>query len=80
MAVTGYRCSGRFKGQRQAENLCMANASIASRPYGTLLTFYRTTVADDDRAKAVELYVSEYRKAIEQNLDGVVGPVVRPQG
>jgi len=34
----------------------------------------------DDQAKAVEFYVSEYRKAIEQNLEGVVGPVVRPQG
>jgi hypothetical protein len=31
-----------------------------------------------DRAAAVEFYVSEYRKALQQNLDGVVGPVVRP--
>jgi hypothetical protein len=28
----------------------------------------------------VEFYGSEYRKAIEQNLEGVVGPVVRAQG
>lgn len=36
--------------------------------------------ADDDQAKAVEFYVSEYRKAIVSNLEGVVGPVVRSQG
>ena len=35
--------------------------------------------ADEERAKAVEFYVSEYRKALVSNLDGVVGPVVRPQ-
>jgi hypothetical protein len=35
---------------------------------------------DHDRAKAVDFYVSEYRKAIESNLDGAVGPVVTPQG
>ena len=33
----------------------------------------------ENRKQAVEFYVSEYRKAIESNLDGVVGPVVRPQ-
>ncbi len=32
----------------------------------------------ESRQKAVEFYVSEYRKAIESNLDGVVGPVVSP--
>lgn len=31
-----------------------------------------------NRQQAVEFYVSEYRKAIESNLDGVVGPVVSP--
>ncbi|MGI9134688.1 MAG: DUF3144 domain-containing protein [Rhodoferax sp.] len=35
---------------------------------------------DEQRAKAIDFYVSEYRKAIESNLDGVVGPVVKPQG
>jgi len=35
---------------------------------------------EQDRAKAVEFYVSEYRKALDSNLDGVVGPVVRTQG
>lgn len=35
---------------------------------------------DSDQEKAVEFYVSEYRRAIEQNLQGVVGPVVKPQG
>ena len=34
----------------------------------------------DDQAKAVEFYVSEYRKAIVSNLEGVAGPVVKPQG
>jgi len=33
----------------------------------------------DNRKQAVDFYVSEYRKAIESNLDGVVGPVVSPQ-
>ncbi len=35
---------------------------------------------EDTRAQALEFYVSEYRKAISSNLDGVVGPVVKPQG
>ena len=34
----------------------------------------------DDQAAAVEFFVSEYRKAIVSNLEGIVGPVVRPQG
>jgi hypothetical protein len=32
----------------------------------------------ENRERAVDFYVSEYRKAVESNLDGVVGPVVRP--
>ncbi|MCX7147523.1 MAG: DUF3144 domain-containing protein [Sulfuritalea sp.] len=35
---------------------------------------------DEDQAAAVEFYVSEYRKALVSNLQGVVGPVVKPQG
>jgi Protein of unknown function (DUF3144) len=35
---------------------------------------------EQDREKAVEFYVSEYRKALVSNLEGVVGPVVKPQG
>jgi hypothetical protein len=35
---------------------------------------------DDKRPEAVEFYVSEYRKALESNLDGAVGPVIKPQG
>ena len=35
---------------------------------------------DKDQAAAVEFYVSEYRKALVSNLQGVVGPVVKPQG
>jgi hypothetical protein len=42
--------------------------------------FLSNNGAAEDQTKAVEFYVSEYRKAIEQNLEGVVGPVVRPQG
>jgi len=34
--------------------------------------------AQQDQDKAVEFYVSEYRKAIVSNLEGVVGPVVKP--
>lgn len=30
----------------------------------------------ENRVRAVDFYVSEYRKALEQNLDGVLGPVV----
>jgi hypothetical protein len=36
--------------------------------------------AQQDQERAVEFYVSEYRKAIVSNLEGVVGPVVKPQG
>ncbi len=35
---------------------------------------------EQDRERAIEFYTSEYRKAIVQNLEGVVGPVVKPQG
>jgi hypothetical protein len=35
--------------------------------------------SDADRATAVDFYVEEYRKALTSNIDGVVGPVVRPQ-
>jgi len=35
---------------------------------------------EETREQALEFYVSEYRKAISSNLDGVVGPVVKPQG
>ena len=34
---------------------------------------------DADKDQAVEFYVSEYRKAFVSNLEGVVGPVVKPQ-
>jgi len=34
---------------------------------------------DADQLKAVEFYVSEYRKALVSNLEGVVGPVVASQ-
>ncbi len=33
-----------------------------------------------DRTAAIEFYVSEYRKALVSNLDGVVGSVVKGQG
>lgn len=33
-----------------------------------------------EQDQAVEFYVSEYRKALVSNLEGVVGPVVKPQG
>lgn len=35
---------------------------------------------EDDRDSAIEFYVSEYRKALVSNMEGVVGPVVKPQG
>jgi hypothetical protein len=36
--------------------------------------------AVQDQEKAVDFYVSEYRKAIVSNIEGVVGPVISPQG
>jgi hypothetical protein len=36
--------------------------------------------SEQDQEQAVEFYVSEYRKALVSNLEGVVGPVVKPQG
>lgn len=35
---------------------------------------------DEDQEEAVDFYVSEYRTAVISNLQGVVGPVVKPQG
>lgn len=35
---------------------------------------------DEGQDQAVDFYVSEYRKAVISNLQGVVGPVVKPQG
>ena len=35
---------------------------------------------DDDQERAVDFYVSEYRKANVSNLEGVVGPVVKGWG
>ena len=35
---------------------------------------------EEDRDSAVEFYVSEYRKALVSNMEGVVGPVVKQQG
>ena len=34
---------------------------------------------EQDKDRAVEFYVSEYRKALVSNLAGVVGPVVKSQ-
>lgn len=42
--------------------------------------FVSNNGSEEDRANAVEFYVSEYRKAIVSNLEGVVGPVVKLQG
>jgi len=36
--------------------------------------------SEGDRDNAVEFYVSEYRKALVSNMEGVVGPVVQQQG
>ena len=35
---------------------------------------------EQDQEKAVEFYVSEYRKALISNLEGAVGSVIKPQG
>ena len=34
---------------------------------------------EQDKKDAVDFYVSEYRKALVSNMEGAVGPVVRPQ-
>jgi len=36
--------------------------------------------SEQDQENAIEFYVSEYRRALVSNLEGVVGPVVKPQG
>lgn len=41
--------------------------------------FVSTGGTDETRAQAEDFYVSEYRKALVSNLEGVVGPVVKPQ-
>jgi hypothetical protein len=41
--------------------------------------FVSTGGSQADRGRAEDFYVSEYRKAFLSNLDGVVGPVVKPQ-
>lgn len=35
---------------------------------------------DDTLPQAEAFYVSEYRKAFVSNVEGVVGPVIKPQG
>jgi hypothetical protein len=49
---------------------------------GRYNAFNRLTRGDTQgkREAAVDFYVNEYRKAITSNLDGVVGPVVKPHG
>lgn len=44
------------------------------------LSTVSTGGTDETRSQAEDFYVSEYRTALVSNLDGVVGPVVRPQG
>jgi hypothetical protein len=41
--------------------------------------FVSTGGTDETRAQAEDFYVSEYRKALVSNLEGVVGPVVKQQ-
>jgi hypothetical protein len=36
--------------------------------------------SEKDRDEAVAFYVAEYEKALVSNLEGVVGPVIKPQG
>jgi hypothetical protein len=42
--------------------------------------FVSTCGTDEARSQAEDFYVSEYRKAFVSNREGVVGPVVKPQG
>lgn len=41
--------------------------------------FLSTGGTDKTRPKAIEFYVSEYRKALTQNMDGVVGDVLNKE-
>jgi hypothetical protein len=52
---------------------------FAAGRYNAFNFLSRNGVAQDQE-KAVEFYVSEYRKALVSNLEGAVGPVVKPQG
>lgn len=36
--------------------------------------------SEQDQDKAVAFYVAEYEKALLSNLQGAVGPVIKPQG
>jgi hypothetical protein len=42
--------------------------------------FLSQSDGEQDQVIAVDFYVTEYRKAITSNLEGVVGPVVKAQG
>ena len=41
--------------------------------------FVSHQASDQDQQKAVEFYVSEYRKALVSNMGGAIGPLVEPQ-
>ena len=44
------------------------------------VNFVSTGGTDETWSQAKDFHVSEYRKAFVSNLEGVFGPVVKPQG
>lgn len=69
--------SNRLAEQRQHGEVSAAILFAAGR-YNAF-NFVSNGGTSEDQDAAVEFYVSEYRKALVSNLQGVVGPVVRPQ-
>ena len=70
--------ANRLAGERTSGEVSAAILFAAGR-YNAF-NFLSQGGTDEERAKATEYYVSEYRKALVSNLDGVVGPVVKTQG
>ncbi len=59
-----------------------ASAAIlfAAGRYNAFNFASRNAGTEQDPETAAEFYVSEYRKAFISNLEGAVGPVIKPQG
>jgi hypothetical protein len=73
VALANQLAEGGFQGEVSAAILFAAGRYNA-------FNFLSNDGSEQDQEQAVDFYVSEYRKAIVSNLDGVVGPVVKPHG
>ena len=57
----------------------MAEGGLFAAGRYNAFNFLSNEGSEQDQATAVDFYVSEYRKAIVSNLEGAVGPLVKPQ-